>query len=198
MIAILPFVAAADAPRAGSIGRITDPDVDWAAVFLPTANIWELIVRAAVMYALVFALMRLAARRQASGLSVTDVLVVVLIADAAGPALSGAATSIADSALVVASIIAISHLFNWLAFHVRWVDRLINPQPVTLARHGAVDDERMRAELVTDRELQTELRKQGIDELKDAEAVYMEADGSISVIARDDDDPPAGTAPPRG
>lgn len=43
----------------------------------------------------------------------------------------------------------------------------------------------MRRELITEDELMSELRQQGVESLADVKQAYMEADGSISVIACD-------------
>lgn len=57
--------------------------VDWGEVFLPNVPILERVVRGTVMYLLIFALLRLTQVRQSSNLSVTDILVIVLIASTA-------------------------------------------------------------------------------------------------------------------
>jgi uncharacterized membrane protein YcaP (DUF421 family) len=43
----------------------------------------------------------------------------------------------------------------------------------------------MRRELITEKELRLQLRKQGIERLDEVKKAYMEADGSISVITFD-------------
>ncbi|MCE7983781.1 MAG: DUF421 domain-containing protein [Caldilinea sp. CFX5] len=50
----------------------------------------------------------------------------------------------------------------------------------------------MRKELVTEDELLSELRKQGVDDLRQVKEAYVEQDGRISVI-QVDDKPPQGT-----
>jgi hypothetical protein len=56
--------------------------IDWRTVFVPTGSVFELVLRATVMYLLILAGFRIF-RREAGSLSVSDLLVVVLIADAA-------------------------------------------------------------------------------------------------------------------
>jgi uncharacterized membrane protein YcaP (DUF421 family) len=45
----------------------------------------------------------------------------------------------------------------------------------------------MRRELVTEEELMSQLREQGVEELGRVKAAYVEGDGRISVIADDSD-----------
>jgi len=56
--------------------------IDWHALFVPTVSLLELVLRGSVMYLAVFAAMRVF-RRESGALSTADLLVVVLVADAA-------------------------------------------------------------------------------------------------------------------
>ncbi|MEF2277514.1 hypothetical protein V3W47_04325 [Deinococcus sp. YIM 134068] len=134
--------------------------VKWGEVFLPGVPVLEILVRGTVMSLLIFVLLRVTQQRQAGGLSVTDVLVVVLIADAAGPALSGGeASSILDGALLVATIMFWSFALNWLASQLPVIDRFVHPPPLPLVRDGRLLPRNMRRELVTREELLTQLRE---------------------------------------
>ena len=44
----------------------------------------------------------------------------------------------------------------------------------------------MRQELVTVEELESQLRKQGVDDMRKVKSAHMEPDGEISVIRSDD------------
>mgnify|MGYP000975267658 CR=1 FL=1 len=56
--------------------------IDWRSVFVPSVGILEIIVRGTIIYLMLFVLLRVL-RREAGSLGITDVLVIVLIADAA-------------------------------------------------------------------------------------------------------------------
>jgi uncharacterized membrane protein YcaP (DUF421 family) len=77
--------------------------IDWGQLFVPSVNPWELVLRASIMYLLILAGFRIF-RRDAGSLSVSDLLVVVLIADAAQNGLAGDYTSITEGAIIVATI----------------------------------------------------------------------------------------------
>lgn len=165
--------------------------VDWGKVFLPNAPVLELFVRGTVMYLLVFGLLQVAQRRQSSSLSVTDVLVVVLIADAAGLALGGEeASSIADGALLAGTIMFWSYALNWLAFRIPAVDRFVHPASLPLIKDGRVLHRNMRREFVTEAELRTQLRQQGVEDFAEVKLASLEGDGTISVITYETPDHP--------
>jgi uncharacterized membrane protein YcaP (DUF421 family) len=56
--------------------------IDWRTMFVPTASLAELFLRGTIMYFFILGLMRVF-RREAGSLSIPDLLVVVLVADAA-------------------------------------------------------------------------------------------------------------------
>ena len=62
--------------------------VDWNSVFVPAIGLAEIVVRGSIMYLGLFVIMRFMARRQAGHFGPADLLVIVLIADAAQPSLS--------------------------------------------------------------------------------------------------------------
>lgn len=57
--------------------------LSWSEIFVPTHSIVEMIVRGTIMYLGIFTLMRFILKRQTGGLSIPDLLLVVLLADAA-------------------------------------------------------------------------------------------------------------------
>lgn len=62
--------------------------VNWAKLFQPETPILEIVARGAVVYLAL--LLRVVLKRQAGTLCITDLLVVVLLADAAQNAMAGA------------------------------------------------------------------------------------------------------------
>ncbi len=171
------------------LGKSFGP-VDWAAVFLPDAPLLEIFVRGTVVYLALFTLLRVVLKRQSSGVGVTDVLVIVLIADAAQNAMAGDYKSVPDGVLLVATIIFWSYALDWLSFRSAWVERLITPPPLELVRNGIMLRDNMRQELITVGDLMAQLREQGIDELGRIKCARMEGDGRLSVIRRDSTSPP--------
>jgi hypothetical protein len=61
--------------------------IDWSSVFQPSVGVLEVVVRGSIMYLSLFAILRFIARRQSGRIGTADLLVIVLIADAAQNAL---------------------------------------------------------------------------------------------------------------
>lgn len=165
---------------------VTQAALDWHAMFVPTGNPLELVVRASTMYLLILAGFRIF-RRDAGSLSVSDLLVVVLIADAAQNGMAGEYRSITEGAIVVATIFAWNYALDWLAYRSSAVYRLLHPPPLPLIRNGRIQYRNLRRELITRGDLLEQLREQGVDDIARVKASYLEGDGRISVIRADAD-----------
>lgn len=159
--------------------------IDWKTVFIPDTPLLEIILRGSVMYLALFLLLRVVLKRQAGTLGMTDLLLITLLADASQNAMAGEYKSLPDGIVLVSTIIFWNYSLDWLSFKYIWFRRLIEPPPLPLVQNGKLLRRNMRRELVTEEELMGQLRQQGIEELSKVKAAYIEADGRISVVERE-------------
>lgn len=161
--------------------------IDWREMFAPTGNPIELVIRASLMYLLILAGFRIF-RRDAGSLSVSDLLVVVLIADAAQNGMAGEYKSLTEGGIIVATIFAWNYALDWLAYRSGFVYWLLHPPSLLLVRDGQVLHRNLRSQLITKEDLLEQLREQGVDDLQTVKKCYLEGDGRISVIRQQDDE----------
>jgi uncharacterized membrane protein YcaP (DUF421 family) len=161
-------------------------NVDWPRVFLPDQPILEVVARGSAMYLALFFLLRFIVKREAGTLAITDVLVIVLIADAAQNGMSGTYNSVADGVILVLTILGWSYLFDVLAFHSPLWRRILRPGRIQLISNGVKLERNLAREKITEEELMGELRAHGCDQLDHVRAAYIESDGMISVIINND------------
>jgi uncharacterized membrane protein YcaP (DUF421 family) len=160
-------------------------DVDWKSLFALDTPVLEIVVRGSIMYLALFALLRLLIR-EAGAIGITDLLVVVLLADAAQNAMAGEYRSVTDGLILVMTIVLWALALDWLGYRVPRVRRLVHPPPLPLVRDGRILRRNLAKELMTEDELKSQLRQRGVSDLSQVVAAYMEGDGHISVIRRDD------------
>ena len=165
--------------------------IDWNAILVPDTPLLEIFVRGTVVYLGLFVMLRVL-RRQSSSVGIGDMLVLVLIADAAQNAMAADYHSVPDGLLLVATIIGWSYALDWLGYHVPSVQRFIYPPPLPLVRDGKLLRRNMRQELITEQELMSQLRQNGIESLDQVERAYMEGDGQISFVKREQGSETAG------
>ena len=148
-----------------------------------------MVIRGTVIYWFIFLLFRFVLRRDIGAIGIADVMLVVLIADAASNGMSGSYESITDGCLLIATIAGWNYLLDWTSFHFPTVRHLVEPPPLALIRDGKLQRKAMRQELISSSELETKLREHGIEKLDDIKVAYLEDDGEISVLRRDGEEP---------
>jgi uncharacterized membrane protein YcaP (DUF421 family) len=158
--------------------------VDWSSLFVPSVPVAEIVVRGACVYLFLLVLLRLM-RREAGAIGIPDLLLVVLIADAAQNAMASGQSSITDGVILVATIAALDFAVDWLVYVSPVLRRLLRPSPLPLVADGRMLRRNMRHELITPEELLAQLRVQGVDRVADVKHCYLEGDGQMSVIRRD-------------
>jgi uncharacterized membrane protein YcaP (DUF421 family) len=155
--------------------------MDWESVFVPSGSLLELVVRGTVLYLALFVMLRLLPRRQLGSLGVSDVLVIVLIADAAQNGLAGEYTSITEGVVLVATILFWDFAIDFLDHRYPQL-RLNASAPRLLVQNGRMIKRNMERQNMSEEDLMSQLRQHGIEHLAGVRRAYAEGDGSISVI----------------
>lgn len=145
---------------------------------------WELFVRGSAVYWFLLLLFRFVLRRDAGSLAVTDIMLLVLVADASQNAMSGGYETLADGAAVVLTLAGWNYLLDWLSYRSPTVRRVLEPAPLMLVQNGRALRSNLKREMVTMDELMAAMRQQGIDDIALVKSARMEADGHITVIRR--------------
>lgn len=158
--------------------------VDWQSVFVPTESLLEIIIRGTIMYLAIFALMRIF-RRQAGSFSIADLIVIVVIADAAQNGMAGDSKSVTEALLLIGTIVFWDFFLDWLGFKSKFVRRILDPDKLKLVEDGKLLRENMRKEMITSEELSSQMREQGIEDVAEVKVAYLESDGHFSFIKKD-------------
>lgn len=155
-------------------------------IFSLTMPLWEIAVRATVVYFLVILVVRAIPKRNAGHISPNDMLTLIVIGTLATDAILGGTDSLADILLMIGVIVSWGYIFDLIEFRVPIVRRLLRHPQTLLIDRGRLVRPNMRRELVTEEELRAVLRKQGVDDLARVHFASLEADGEISVILEED------------
>lgn len=153
-----------------------------AELFHITVSPAELIVRGTIMFWFLFALFRFVLRRDAGSLGLADILVVVVIADAAQNGMAGNYTSITDSFILLGTLAFWNYTFDWLGYRYRWFSRFSEPPMIPLIRHGRMLLPNMQRCMIGREELASHLRQNGVADMSEVRYAALEPDGHISVI----------------
>jgi uncharacterized membrane protein YcaP (DUF421 family) len=160
--------------------------VDWKSIFVPSVGIAEIIVRGTIIYLFLFFLMRIL-RREAGALSISDLLVVVIIADAAQNAMASEYKSVTEGAVLVATIAFWDYALDWLGYKFPALRPLLRSATLPLVINGRMQKRNMRQEMITEEDLISLLREHGVENINEVKKCYLEGDGHISVIKKKSD-----------
>jgi uncharacterized membrane protein YcaP (DUF421 family) len=158
--------------------------LNWQNIFGIESTVLEPILRGSIMYLALFVLFRVVIRRRVGAVGMGDILLVVIIADAAQSGLSGEAKSITDALIVVATIFFWNWLIDWLNYRIPALQDWLEPPPLLLVENGRVLHRNLRQEFVTVDELKSKLREKGVNDFAEVAKAHMEPDGTVSVIKR--------------
>ena len=159
------------------------PD-DWAEIFAIETPILELVVRGSAIYLAIMVLLRLMPRRTGGELTTTDLIVILLVAEASTHAFA-VYTSVGDGIVLIAVLLAIDYGVNALSYHSKWFERATTPPPLPVVKDGRLLRRNMRREFLTEEELMSSLRTQKIDDLAMVEKAFVEGEGDITFVTRE-------------
>ena len=160
--------------------------MNFAEMLVPTLSLAELAARGSITFLLLYALVRLIGRREQGAVGLTDVLVIVLVADAASTGMVGHSRSIGDAFVLVVVILFWSVAIDALSYRLPWFARLAKAGPRPLIEDGQLVRSTMRREFMTHEEVMTQLRLHGIGDLSAVKHAYLEPNGGISVVTMEE------------
>ena len=169
-----------------------------SSVFKMTMPIVELFVRGSVVFWFLVLVFRVVLRRDVGSMGMTDFLFVVLLGDAAQNGMIGDATSATDAVVLISTLVFWNVAIDWATWRWPAVEKLFAARRLTLVRNGRRNRRNMRREFISDAELMSKVREEGLEDLSKIKAMYLESDGEISLIRRpgNEHDPKKMPAPP--
>ena len=174
-----------------------DPDT-LDAVFRLTLPVVELFIRGSVMFWFLVLVFRVVLRRDVGSMGITDFLFVVLLGDAAQNGMIGEATSATDAVVLISTLVFWNVLIDWATWRFAAIEKLFSARRLCLVKEGRLNRRNMRREFISDAELMSKVREQGLEDLSRVKRMYLESDGEISLIRYPKDDDSEKTAqPPR-
>jgi uncharacterized membrane protein YcaP (DUF421 family) len=142
----------------------------------------DIALRAIVLYAFVFFLMRVIGRRELSQLAPFDLILLIVVGDAIQQGLTQDDYSVTGSLIAVTTFALLQVLTSYVSFRSGFLRRMFEGQPVVVVQDGQVIESSLRRERLTRGELEEEARRQQIASLADVKWAVLETSGSVSFI----------------
>ena len=158
----------------GNIGEIFQLGIPW----------WHLVLRAVIIYVVFFIGLRLFGKRELGQFTTFDLVLVLLIANALQPAITGPDNSVTGGAIIVAILLVFNRGVAWVRNRWPWFDALIEPPPTVVVQDGQISQPALEKEGLSETDVEMAIREHGVDKLSDVKQAVLENDGSISVVTK--------------
>ena len=140
----------------------------------------EVVVRAVVMFAFLWAITRAVGRATLGELSTFQLLLYVTMGDLVQQSITQQDYSVTSGALAVGVFALLTVALSWLQWRFPRVSPVVNGEPLVIVRHGEPLAAPMGRHRMSMDDLQAAARQQGVRRLADVELAVLEADGRIS------------------
>src|SRR6186997_219380 len=95
-------------------------------------------LRGTLVYWLLFSIFRFVLRRDVGAVGIADILLLVIVADAAQNAMAGEYKTFSEGAILVCTIVGWNWLLDVLSWRFEIVRRFTTPSTITLVRDGVL------------------------------------------------------------
>lgn len=151
------------------------------------------VMRTAVIYAVVLLGVRLSGKREVGQMTPFDLTLLLLLSNSVQNAMVGPDNSLLGGIAAAATLLILNYLIAEVAGANRRFRKFVQGQPSLLVHDGQVIASHMAKEHVSMDALHCALREHGINGLKDVALAVLEVDGSISCLKYDEIKPDAKT-----
>jgi uncharacterized membrane protein YcaP (DUF421 family) len=144
----------------------------------------DIVIRAAVIFAFVFALTRMLGRRELNSLEPFDLILLVVTGDLVQQGVTQNDQSITGALLAISTIGVLTVALSYVSFRFKRMRPILNGEPIVLVEDGEVIEPNLRRQRLTREEIGAEARLEGIAAIEDVRWAILETNGRISFVEK--------------
>jgi uncharacterized membrane protein YcaP (DUF421 family) len=142
----------------------------------------DIVLRAIIIYVLVFVFTRALGRRELSTLQPFDFILLVVIGDLIQSGVTQNDLSVTGVLIVVCTIGILQVVISYLGFRFRRMRPVLQGEPIVLVENGQLIERNMRRERLTLDDLAEKARLSEIGSIDEIKWAVLETNGDISFI----------------
>lgn len=146
---------------------------------------FELAVRATAIYLAVLLGLRLFGKREVGQFTLIDLVLILLLANAVQPAMTGPDTSLTGGLVIIVTLIVVNRAIALGRTRLAVVRWLVESPPTTLARDGEWVAGALEREELSEEDVTMALHEHGLTDVSEVKLAVLEGDGMISVVPLD-------------
>lgn len=152
---------------------------DLAQLAIP---VWDLALRCAAIYLALLLGLRLFGKREVGQFTIFDLVMVLLIANAVQPAMTGPDSSLLGGLIVITVLLGLNWAVGWLRLRSPLVRRALQSHPTVIAQDGQWLPNALKREGLDQEEADMAVREHGIESVREVKLAVLEVDGTISIV----------------
>jgi uncharacterized membrane protein YcaP (DUF421 family) len=144
----------------------------------------DIVVRAIVIFTVLYVLMRVIGRRELSALEPFDLILLVVLGDLVQQGLTQDDYSLTGALLAIGTISVLVLFVSFVNFRFPRLRPLLDGEPIVIVQDGRPIEKNMRRERLTVDDLAAAARLQNIPKIDDVAWAVMETSGAISFVKK--------------
>ena len=142
---------------------------------------WELIARSLIVYIFLLALIRVTGKRQVGQLAPFDLILLLVLSNAVQNAMNGGDNSVLAGIISAVTLVSLNYAIGYATFRNKRFEALIEGRPQLLIHNGKLYKDVMEQQRLTQHELDSALRRQGVSDIGHIRMAMIENNGDITV-----------------
>ena len=155
----------------------------------------DIVLRATVMFAVLYLLIRLLGKRELGQMTPFEFVVLVVLGDLIQQGVTQTDYSLTGATLAIVTFAFWGVVLSWVSYMFPRAERLLEGEARVLIHDGQLNEASLRRDRLTRREVESEMRLAGIAAMRDVAWAILEPNGKISFIRAAEGD--AGEQPPQ-
>ncbi len=144
----------------------------------------QLIIRSVVMYLVLLVGLRVSGKREVGQFTVFDLVLVLLVANALQPAMTGPDTSLTGGLIIAVTLFALNVAVARLRHGSPLIRGLTQGRATVIARDGHWIRSALRQEGLEWEDAVMALREHGLESVEGVALAVLETDGTISIVPK--------------
>jgi uncharacterized membrane protein YcaP (DUF421 family) len=144
----------------------------------------DLVIRALVLFAGVYLLLRVIGRRELAQMEPFDFILLIVLGDAIQQGLTQDDYSVTGAVIAVSTIAAVQVGSSYLSFRSRRARKVLEGEPIVVVQEGKLIESNLKRERMTADEIAEEMRVQQIASFDEVQWAILETNGQISFVKK--------------
>lgn len=146
----------------------------------------EPVIRGFAMYLFLLVIIRIAGKRTLAEITTFDLILLLIISEAAQQALVGDDFSFTNAFVLIITLISMDVALSLIKQRSERLERWLDGTPVVIIKDGQVLKDRLRDERVDESDILEAARKlQGLERLDQIKYAILEKDGGITIVPKE-------------